>query len=247
MGAGGVCAGAIALPTWTSDRGCVPAAMGAQAGAGRAGAKGGSERGQRGEPKGGCPMSHFVTSAAHGALMGGPREGRAKRAKGAGSDVVSEAHEGPLGGSHVRRGIVDLAGQAKGTLPRAGPAQRVAVSQSPPTTVMCAQALSAEAIPARQPVRNEEDVSWDTVGEAERRVARKKSGWPMVAVTCEPEPGASQGAGCTGRAGAEQTASCKGRKGGSGVSHNSAQLHPDNNGTQCPGARVPRPWTNGDS
>jgi hypothetical protein len=97
---------------------------------------------------------------------------------------------------------------------------------------MCAQALSAEATTARQPVRGEADVSRDTRGEEERRVALKELGWPTLAVTCETEPGASRGAGGTGRAGAERTAGGERRKGGLGVLHNSAQLHLDYNETQ---------------
>jgi hypothetical protein len=71
-GQGGCALGAIALPTWASDRGCVPAAIRAPAETRRAGVKGGSERGQRREPEGKCPVSPHVTSAAHGAPMGVP-------------------------------------------------------------------------------------------------------------------------------------------------------------------------------
>lgn len=87
---------------------------GCASGRGEGWSQGGQRKGQRGEPEGGCPVNPHVTSAAHGPLMGGPREGRVRRAAGAGSDVVSEANAGPHGGSHVRRGIVDLAGQANG-------------------------------------------------------------------------------------------------------------------------------------
>jgi hypothetical protein len=54
-----------------------------------------------------------------------------------------------------------------GILPAAGPASGVVVSQSNPTTTMCAKALSAEGVPEQLPMDRLEGVPWEKVQEVE--------------------------------------------------------------------------------
>jgi hypothetical protein len=59
-----------------------------------------------------------------------------------------------------------------GISPTTGPAPGVAISRSPPTTVMCAQALSAGVAPVQQPASGQTDVLQPMVWGAESQVAQ---------------------------------------------------------------------------
>jgi hypothetical protein len=124
-----------------------------------------------------------------------------------------------------------------GTVPTADSAQGVAISQLPPTTAMGAQARGTEAIQARWPAGDEEEVSWAMIWEAEMQAAH--------GFARRGEPGEYKQAGSRGGRKADRAASSARQRGDtahetdSEVLGDGAQSLSHSRGTQGRGA-----WAN---
>jgi hypothetical protein len=107
------------------------------------------------------------------------------------------------------------------------------VSQLPPTTTMCAQALSAEEVPEQHPMDRPEGVPWEELQEVEMQMA---SGESEPSATAEPSKRDTL-PGTGGKGSARATEATSGQQESPGALHKGVQK----SGTQDPQAMLLEP------